>query len=130
MPISTKRLRSVTHSIGHHGISALSHLHPHVGHLCRAAEMNSAVLDFKNVLVMTPDHVESAPLLNALTGLRNTFQRILSAEGGSLDEICSARIEFFFTDYDWPASCKVFVVSSQGAEIEYWLDDQGNPIVV
>lgn len=122
---SIKRCRSVAHSIGHHAISGLCYIHPHLGHFCLEFKLDSASVDLIN-----PGSSEYAqdwpePLKLASRALADTFSLLLDKEKIERNYIGYAEILFQFGKRRWPRSCVVRLRLIDGKSIEWALDEMG-----
>ena len=119
--MSKKRLRSVAHSIGHHGMSALSFLHPHLAEVCRAAGVRTARIDLLFGSLESPEISVPQPLALAISALSNRFSQILSSEGIDRTQLVHAIIEFRISPedkYGWPYKCYIRLQTLDGDLVE------------
>ena len=116
---STKRLRSVVHSIAQHGMSSLSWLHPHAGQWAAAHDTTVVCLD---PLVGDPlAAVKGAqkPLALAAAAFQARSRDILASESFSLSELAETRATFRFEGgNEWPSSCHVEFLLTSGRRLE------------
>ena len=75
-----KRARSVIHSVAHHGVSALSWLHPRLGEESKAQKVQEISYDFCLSKVTTDGFQPSEETEKAFSALQDTFERIGSTE--------------------------------------------------
>ena len=109
-----KRLRSVAHSVGHHGVSGLCHVHPHLGQACQAEATLQGEIELLTGRVTKPGNVTLAPLILASGALSQRFIEILESEEMGPGELSEATILFVFKDSIWPSSCYVRIESVDG----------------
>ena len=122
---SIKRLRSVVHSTGHHGMSGLCYVHPHLGEACKKQKITSVSV---NLLKegFTPQLKSITKEINlSTTALRKTFIEFLDKENISKKEIGTAYILFNFVKGRWPSSCYLEVTTIENKTIEVALDTAG-----
>jgi hypothetical protein len=116
---STKRLRSVVHSIAHHAMSGLCYVHPHLGHArkpLRAERVSVDLLHPKIEPAPAPQLLEIELSTNAL---RQMFGELLAGESLSTDGLGSAIATFFYKgDCVWPEACLVQVETTAGIKLE------------
>ena len=117
MPKS-KDLSSVAHNIGHHAMSGLSCLHPHLSEACRKAGVWELTLDLTRESPLPSSLPNSEPLRLASQELHRTFVAILQTLGFTLTDISAARLKFSVTpnppdDYSY-VSCNSELVTSRG----------------
>jgi hypothetical protein len=125
---STKRLRSVCHSIAHHSVSGLSFLHPHLLSACRRSGIDELVV---SLLDKEPCPVAlrgDRALASALVSLRAKLESILASEDLSLAELSKARLTFAadtrYSD-DCATVCRAELALASGGACEYTVDCLG-----
>ena len=125
--VKTKRLRSVVHNIGHHAISGLSCVHPHLGVVCKGHSSDQGTIDLMSGEVVLPAGAasESEPLLLGSRTLSEKFSEILETEGLDPAEIADAVIVFQFGSDRWPSSCYVRVATLEGVVLEDAVESSG-----
>ena len=124
---STKRCRSVTHSIAHHALSGLSYVHPHLGDYCK---QNGALNATINLLTPLESSISSSwpkPLKLASIALGDKFIELLGKEQIHDSQIDIAEIMFQFRNGRWPNSCLVNIHLKNGKTIECAIDRNGRP---
>ena len=121
-----KRARSVIHSLAHHGVSALSWLHPRLGEECYSSGLSEVTFDLINVKISTVNFKASKETLCAFDNLRETFEKILKAEIMDLSVIQAANITFGFKNDNWPYFCVCELTGSDSKLIQVKLDWCGN----
>ena len=101
---STKRLRSIAHSIGHHSISSLSYVHPHLGERCGALSLSAASVNLLDGSVSLPAPLSKFdPLALASRALHERFIRLLESERVDAATLREASIMFqFIQNNSWP----------------------------
>ena len=115
--ISVKRLRSVAQSTAHHSVSGLCYLHPHLGENCKSQGTQVAKID----LIGHPEQQDSQaadPITLASDALRQKFGKILSSEGGKVDELEVAIALFIFELDPWPTACMVSIKTIDGKKVD------------
>ncbi len=100
-----KRARSVIHSLAHHGVSALSWLHPRLGEECKDSGVLEVTFDLVEGKITTKDFKASKETLCAYNALKATFEKILISESIHTGEIQSASINFGFKNSSHPYFC-------------------------
>ena len=100
-----KRARSLVQSIAHHGVSALSWLHPRLGEEAKKQSLSSIEIDLLTGKVITADFVQSDNTSAAISALKERFYNIAEAEGTDKSEIAKANIIFGFERGRWPSVC-------------------------
>ena len=123
---SSKRLRSVLHSLAHHGVSAMSFLHPRLGEYAKDNQLDAIAIDLIDISVISEAEVASGRIKRASQALRRKFQSILVSENISIDEIASAKIVFFIKNTHWPSGCFVRATTTEGRDFEVAVDRIGN----
>ena len=125
---SVKRLNSVAHGIAHHSVTALSHLHPHLGQACSDANKEEVTID----LLADPPYPDwfqcRKPLAIGLATLKETFQTMLQAEHFPIADVTDAFLIFHFDNKygDWQyASCEATITSAQGEVFKRSIDFTG-----
>ena len=78
---------SVCHSIAHHAVSGLSHIHPHVLLACRAGGVSQMAVSLLEPEPCPESFRSIEPLRLSLRGLRARFGEILAAEGFSAADL-------------------------------------------
>ena len=121
----TKRARSVAHSIAHHGVSALSWLHPRLGEECIEQRITMVAFDLLTREICSENYVASRNTSSAVIALCETFAKIAKSEGIQLSEISKAEIEFSFKKGCWPQSCSASIGCADGKEVSTKLDGMG-----
>ena len=121
----TKRLRSVMQSIGHHGLSGLCYVHPHLGDACRKASISVAEVDLLTGEILTQSIDCSEPAVLGSEALGQRFAEILAAEGMEHHELISASIRFQFERGRWPSGCYVRAETMTGTVVEDALNNDG-----
>lgn len=119
-----KRARSVIYSLAHHGVSALSWLHPRLGQECQKADIAEVEFDLVKGVLVADAELFSEPTLKAFGTLKKTFERIASSEGINRENFESASILFGFKKGEWPNYC-VCCARGNGKEISVKVDGFG-----
>lgn len=123
---STKRLRSVTHSIAHHAISGLCYVHPHLGEHCKAAGLDQIGVDLLVDRFDPPVSKPTPEIVGSVAALRQRFVELLDAEGLERADLARAVIVFIFSRSDrWPAGCHIEVEKQAGVVVQDMLDFAG-----
>lgn len=120
-----KRARSVIHGVAHHGVSALSWLHPTLGEEGKAQELKEITYDFCLSKISTEGFQPSLSTENAFSALQETFERIGAAEKVFKSELSDAYITFGFYKGRWPNYCICSVTSKNGKVVEVKVDGFG-----
>ena len=121
-----KRLRSVSHSIAHHGVSALSWLHPRLGDECKRSNSASVEIDLLSGNFICDKSSFSNETMMASRALSKTFKDLLVVEKIDIKDIERANINFYFIRGRWPSSCEIAVVIGDGRDVYYKVDQFGN----
>jgi len=121
-----KRVRSVIHGLAHHGVSALSWLHPRLGEECNRCVETEVTFDLILGVIITDGFNASKETLSAYCALKATFERILNAECIDLSSIQNASIIFGFRSDSYPSYCICKMVGRDGKEINIRVDWCGN----
>lgn len=101
-------------SIGHHAVSGVCYVHPHLGEVCKSTARASAVIDLLNGKALLDDIEIPRPLELASRALAERFAEILCSENIESDSLTSAIVEFQFSGSRWPDSCYVKVETNDG----------------
>lgn len=128
MMVSTKRLRSVVHSIAHHGVSGLCHLHPHLGEACQGANLQTYELSLLSTSERSEFENSIKEIYLSTEALREQFLTIVDSENQSLDDLAEASITFRFLRGRWPSGCYVVVKTRVGHKIDVEVDSMGDPV--
>jgi hypothetical protein len=115
---STKRLRSVVHSVAHHAMSGLSYLHPHLGELCQSLKIRRIEVNLLNAALDPAPHKIPKPLALSLPTFCRTFESILASEKLDTSAVSCASALFEFHRGSWPNACLVTVITPEGRRIE------------
>ena len=121
-----KRGRSVIHSLAHHGVSALSWLHPRLSEECNKSGVTEVSFDLIDALITTKEFNGSKETLLAYNALKETFDQIMAAEKIDLSFIESASITFGFNRKSWPYFCICTMTGKDSKKIKVKLDWLGN----
>jgi hypothetical protein len=125
---SNKRLKSVSHSIAHHAVSALSYVHPHLRRACDAIGLPCAHIDLKAEDPCPEVFQGNEPLRLSLGALKGKFQHIVTAEGFTPNDIEAVNLFFYFTPEfpdDYCSICEAEVVSASGKAYRSVVDYYG-----
>lgn len=116
---STKRLRSVVHSIAHHAMSGLCYVHPHLGQARKSLGAERVSVDLLHSNIEPSPSPLPREIELSTNALRETFSRLLDAEALQISELTSAVAIFFFKgDATWPDGCLVQVETASGIKLE------------
>ncbi len=121
-----KRARSVIHSLAHHGVSALSWLHPRLGEECKKSEVPKVTFDLILGVITTSEFNASKETLSTYRALKVNFDRILNSENIDLSSVQSASITFGFRSDSYPSFCICKMVGIDEKEIDIKVDWCGN----
>ena len=124
---SAKRIRSVVHSIAHHGVSGLCYLHPHLGDACKSAGIDRATIDLLDGGPASQFEQGSKSIANAADALRAKFAEILNSEAMARKDLSEASAMFLFQKGRWPSACYVKVVDKADRAFDVAVDAMGNP---
>lgn len=116
--IHTKRLRSVIHSLAHYAVSGLSYLHPHAGNASKNAGISYIGIDLLKPGFVPLQITVTKELRLSSEALRDTFARLLRAEGIDPTGIAKGYLQFSFYDDIWPAGCYVKVTTTEDNDLE------------
>ena len=122
---STKRLRSVIHSVAHHAMSGLCYVHPHLGEQCKAASVREAEVDLCAGVIRSDGLTVTEPLRRGTVALREKFVGILASEDLLPDIIESATIRFQFGGSRWPISCYAALEDENGISLDVAVSSSG-----
>ena len=93
---STKRLRSVVHSIAHHAMSGLCFVHPHLGQVRMSLGAERVSVDLLRSTT-EPSHLPMPREVELSTrALGETFCGLLKAEALDIGDVTAAIATFFF----------------------------------
>jgi len=120
-----KRLRSVVHSVAHHGVSGVCFLHPSLGETCNAIGLDSAEINLLNRDANSQLENASDKIFWAARALREKFESVLRSENMSRHELSKATAVFFFARSTWPSACYVRITLNSGSTIECAVDGLG-----
>lgn len=120
-----KRVRSLIHSIAHHGVSALSWLHPRLGEECKSQGLGFILIDLLDGLILTEEFIASNETLLAVKELSENFKRIAKVEALEVADLAHAKLEFQFRKGRWPSSCQVDVIGTDDTALKIKVDGMG-----
>ncbi len=120
-----KRVHSLIHSIAHHGVSALSWLHPRLGEECKSQNLGIILINLLDGLILTEEFLTSNETLLAVKELSENFKRIAKVEGIEAADLAHAKLEFQFRKGRWPSSCQIDVMGTDDTVFEIKLDGMG-----
>jgi hypothetical protein len=123
--VSTKRLRSVAQSTGHHAVSGLCYVHPHLGEMCKAMGLTLADIDLLAGKVVLDRVGLPRPLELGASALGEKFIEILDSENIARATLSSARIQFQFRGSRWPVSCYIRLETTEGKIVEDAVSQDG-----
>jgi len=123
--VSTKRLRSVAQSTGHHAVSGLCYVHPHLGEVCKAMGLSRADIDLLAGTVLLESVDLPRPLELGTSALGEKFIEILGSEKIDRETLSSARIQFQFRGSRWPVSCYIKLETTDGRIVEDAVSQDG-----
>ncbi len=128
--MSTKRLRSVCHSLAHHTVSGLSWLHPHLAQACRAGHQPVAHIDLLAASPYPTGASEMQPLRLALGALRDRFKQMLISEGMTIEDLTTASLAVEVTSDrdDYSTTCHAFLATPTGPLVSYAVDVRGDRV--
>ena len=121
-----KRARSVIHSIAHHGVSALSWLHPRLGEECANQNLEYIVINLLEAAVSTNGFAASEETKSAINSLKETFLKIAASEGIDITELAEATIKFGFEKGKWPSICVAKMNDKNNISVSVKVDGFGN----
>jgi len=124
---STKRLRSVVHSITHHGMSGLCFLHPHLGVVCKEHEWNEVAVDLLGAVAVPQLPNPSPELALSSDAFQAKFRQLLESEGIPIADLSSAVSVFQFElSRRWPHACFTRVATVSGVQVEDVVGQDGH----
>ena len=116
---STKRLRSVVHSIAHHAMSGLCYVHPHLGQARKPLGAERVTVDLLNSRIEPSLSPPTREIELSTHAFRETFSRLLETEALQISDLTAAAATFFFKgDSTWPDGCLVEVETPSGIKLE------------
>jgi hypothetical protein len=116
---STKRLRSVVHSIAHHAMSGLCYVHPHLGQARKLLGVERISVDLLHSTVESLPKPLPRAIELSTDALSEKFFDLLASESLSRSDVVSAIATFFYKgDCTWPEACLVRIQTTSGAESE------------
>jgi hypothetical protein len=122
---STKRARSVAHSLAHHAMSGLCYVHPHLGSQCRKHQKRQVTIDLLQPERSNVPGVWPKPLQLSLAALGQTFVDLLAKERIDLGYISSATALFQFRPDQWPSACLARLNLADGKPISVAVGHDG-----
>lgn len=120
-----KRARSVVHSAAHHGVSALSWLHPRLGEECKAQNLSEVSYDLHASRITTKGFSASKETQMAFSALQSTFERIAATEKIHPVELSAVFITFGFNRGYWPNYFLCSLTSKNGKVAKIKVDGFG-----
>jgi len=121
-----KRARSVIHSIAHHGVSALSWLHPRLGEECTKQGYSKIEINLLEAMVSIQGFAASEETKNAITALKKTYSQIAESEEITIEELKEAKLEFGFEKGTWPSFCLAKMSDKNNKSVSVKVDGFGN----
>lgn len=112
---TTKRLRSVAHSIAHHAMSGVCFVHPHLGEARKRIGVKEAAVNLLQAEMSL--RIEPVPqeIATSTAELRERFARLMAAERVGREHIVAAAITFLYRGTcAWPDACYVFIETASG----------------
>lgn len=128
---STKRLKSVAHSLAHHAVSGLSYLHPHLSEACESVGKTYTVIDLVADNPCPASFKGNVPLQLALQELKGFYVRLLESEGFQMDAISSTTLLFSFNlkqNCHYCSTCTATIHTVTGTVFEKTVDYLGNEV--
>lgn len=128
---SLKRLNSVCQSIGHHAVSGLSFVNPHLSQACKANGFDIAEIDLLDDEPYPKNIERIEPLQKTLITLKEKFEKILNSEGFPVQDMTSVKLEFHFPSKymdDYSCDCYVFLIHKSGKTFFHGVDYVGKSI--
>ena len=113
-------------SVGHHAVSGLCYVHPHLGERCKSLGIRSGAIDLLAGEPIGSHFAKNSRLSGGADGLGQVFRKILAAESMNVSQLTEAIVEFQFERVLWPSSCFVRVRTVEGKVVEDALDGMGN----
>jgi len=120
-----KRARSVIHSVAHHGVSALSWLHPRLGEECKTQGFKEIEFDLIEGNITSNAFTPSQETINAFSALKETFYKLAIGENISISDLYSTLIIFGFERGRWPSYCVITLSTVEGKKISVKVDEFG-----
>jgi hypothetical protein len=123
---STKRLRSVVHSIAHHAMSGLCCVHPYLGQARKALGVERISVDLLRSTIEPALNPLPSKIEVSTDALRERFVALLSSESLDAGDLASAVATFVYKgDRTWPDACLVQVQTTAGIKVEDAVADNG-----
>lgn len=98
---SQRALKSVAHNLGHHAVSGLSFLVPHLFRAAKRSAQLTVSIDMLGEQPLPLTLSGDEPLRLSVGALRERFGQILASEGFDRDAVRGAAVAFRFEDR-WP----------------------------
>lgn len=123
---SIKRLRSVVHSIAHHAISGLCHVHPDLGQARKRLGVKEVSVNLlRPEISLALDPIPSQ-IQRSTDALRARFAALVAGERLSIDHLSTATATFVYRGTcTWPDACYVQVETNVGKSVEDAVGDNG-----
>lgn len=93
---SQRVLQSVAHNLGHHAVSGLCYVVPHLARAALRSGQLAVTIDLLAEVPLPSPITPDDPLRLSVAALREQFRHILYAEGLTPDAVSAARITFLF----------------------------------
>jgi hypothetical protein len=123
---STKRLRSVVHSIAHHAISGLCHVHPHLGQARKRLGAKEVAVNLLSPAISLALDPMPRQIALSTAALRERFAALVVAERLKAEDIRTAAATFVYRGTcTWPDVCYVLVETNEGKRIEDAVGEDG-----
>lgn len=131
---SLKRLSSVTHSIAHHSVSALSGLHPHLRMTAKSYSQNIVLINLLDKNFSPIYFEENLYLRNAIVTLQQRFFQILNSEGLLEHELKTAILLFDFSYYptsgNYSSDCYALMEHHSGKKYTHGVNYIGKSLIL
>jgi hypothetical protein len=114
---SQRVLQSVAHNLGHHVVSGLSYLVPHLFRAAKSSGQLTVSIDVLSEPILPPTLRLDDPLRLSLEALRKRLGEILASEGFAPDALRAATLVFRF-EGQWPETPATLLAKARGGFLE------------
>jgi hypothetical protein len=123
---STKRLRSVVHSIAHHAISGLCNVHPHLGQARKRLGVKEVAVNLLGPAISLALDPMPRQIALSTAALRERFAALVAVERLNPEDIRTAVATFVYRGAcTWPDACYVLIETNEGKRIEDAVGEDG-----
>jgi len=110
---SLRVLQSVAHNLGHHAVSGLCYMVPHLFRAAKSSGQLTVSIDLLGEHPLPPTLSIDDPLRLSVGALRERFGEILASEGFAPDALCAATLVFRF-EGQWPETPATLLEKARG----------------